>query len=77
MKKNVTPFHFYHFLQVLFSNVLFNGDLAIGFKSFVELVSNVPFHSVCSTIITDAAGMSPANTNIHVKDVKKKKSAIM
>ncbi len=51
----------YHLLQLLFSIVLFNGDLAISFKSFVELVSDVPFHAVCSTVITDTADMSPTS----------------
>lgn len=50
----------YHLLQLLLSIVLLDGDLAISFESFVELVSDVPFHAVCSTIITEAADMSPA-----------------
>lgn len=51
----------YHFLQIPFGIVLLNGDLAKSFKSFIELVSNVPFHAVCSTNITDTADMSPTS----------------
>lgn len=46
-------------LQLLFGIFLLNGDLTISFKSFVELVPDVPFHAVCSKNITDAADMSP------------------
>lgn len=49
----------YHLLQLLFSIFLLNGDLTISFESFVELVSDVPFHALCSRNITDAADMSP------------------
>lgn len=49
----------YHLLQLFFSIFLFNGDLTISFESFVELVSDVPFHAVCSKNITDTADMSP------------------
>lgn len=51
---------YYHLLQLFFGIVLFNGDLTISFESFVELVSDVPFHAVCCTNITDTADMSPS-----------------
>lgn len=63
--------------QLLFSIVLFNGDLAISFKSFVELVSDVPFHALCSTIITDAADMSPASGITDAPTITSKRHTVL
>lgn len=51
--------HCYLLLQLFFDIVLLNGDLTISLESFVELVSDVPFHAVFCTNITDAADMGP------------------
>lgn len=53
----------YLLLQLFFNIVLLNGDLTISLKSFVELVSDVPFHAVFCTNITDAADMGPEGWN--------------
>lgn len=48
----------YLLLKFPFGAVFLDGGLAVSFKGFVELLSNVPLHPASSTVITDTAGMS-------------------
>lgn len=57
----------YLLLQLFFNIVLLNGDLTISLESFVELISNVSFHAVFCTNITDAADMGPGSGTVHFR----------
>lgn len=59
--------HRYLLLQLFFNIVPLNGDLTISLESLVELISDVPFHAVFCTNITDAADMGPGSATVHVR----------
>lgn len=54
----------YLLLQLFFNIVPLDRHLTISLESFVELVSDVPFHAVFCTNITDAAGMDPGSGTV-------------